>query len=142
MVANRARVAEGESYTEGETKDFAKAKGVFQQIVADPKADKRTLAGAYTGLGDCLIAQGLDLQKANQDATAVFNEAVETYMRVVVLYTEEVRYRAKSMYFAGRAFEFLGDETSKSRARQLYRSVIREYKGSNWAGDARKQMGG
>ena len=142
MVANRARVAEGESYTEGESKDFAKAKGVFQQIVADPKADKQTLAGAYTGLGDCILAQSIELQKANKDANASFQSAAEMYMRVVVLYPEEVRYRAKSMFLAGRAFEFQGDDLSKTRARQLYRSVIREFKASTWAGDAKKQLGG
>ncbi|MEO6711211.1 MAG: hypothetical protein ABI054_13385 [Planctomycetota bacterium] len=142
MVANRARVAEGESYTEGETKDFTKAKALFQQIAADPKADKPTLAGAYTGLGDCLFAQALDLQKANKDANEAFKSAVDTYMKVVVLFPEQVRYRAKSMFLAGRAFEFIGDDVSKARARQLYRSVIREFKQSSWAEDAKKQMGG
>ncbi len=140
-VASRARVAEGESYIEGENKDFAKAIAIFRALTADPTADAPTLAGAYTGLGDCLFSAAIDLQKANQNSTAAFTETVDTYMRVVVLYPEQVRYRAKSMYLAARAFEFLGDETSKTRARGLYRSVIREYKESTWAGEARKQMG-
>ena len=141
-VANRARVAEGESYIEGEAKDFTKARGLFKSIVDDPQADNSTLAGAYTGLGDCLFSQAIDLQKANKDANPSFKEAVEAYMRVVVLYPEQVRYRAKSMYLAGRAFEFLGDEVSKTRSRQLYRSVVREFRESTWAGEAKKQMGG
>lgn len=141
-VANRARVAEGESYIEGENKDFTKAKAIFQAIVEDPKADNPTLAGAFTGLGDCLFSQAIDLQKANKDGGATFSAAVEAYMRVVVLYPEQVRYRAKSMFLAGRAFEFLGDDVSKARARQLYRSVMRDFRESPWAGEAKKQMGG
>lgn len=141
-VANRARVAEGASYLEGETKDFAKARTVFEAIVADPKADKPTLAGAYTGLGDCLFAQAIDLQKASKDPAPMLRAAVEAYMRVVVVYPEQVRERSKSMYWAGRVFEFMGDDASKARARQLYRSVMREYKQSNWADEAKKQMGG
>jgi hypothetical protein len=141
-VANRARVAEGESYLEGENRDFAKAKSVFQAIVNDPSSDKPTLAGAYTGLGDCLFAEAIEVQKANQDATPGLNAAVDAYMRVVVLYPEQVRYRAKSMFWAGRAFEFLGDDISRTRARQLYRSVMRDFRESKWAGDAKKQLGG
>ena len=142
LVANRAKVAEGESYTEGDSKDFVKAMAIFRQIIADPSADAQTLAGAYIGLGDCAISRALDQQKANQDANATFKDAAELYMRVVVLYPEQTAYRAKAMYFAGRAFEFLGDDTSKSRARLLYHSVIREFKDSRWATDAKKQLGG
>lgn len=142
MVANRAKVAEGESYIEGDSKDFAKASAVFQQIVSDPTSDAATLAGAYTGLGDCMFAKAIDIQKANQDATATFLEAVESYMRVVILFPEQVRYRSKSMFWAGRALEFLGDDASRGRARTLYRTVIREYKESNWAVEAKKQLGG
>lgn len=142
MVANRAKVAEGESYIEGETKEFGKAMAVFQQIVGDPTSDAATLAGAYVGLGDCVFAKAIEMQKANQDANPTFLEAVESYMRVVVLFPEQVRYRSKAMFLSGRALEFLGDDTSRGRARGLYRSVMREYKESTWAEEARKQLGG
>ena len=33
-------------------------------------------------------------------------------------------------------------EVSKTRARQLYRSVMRDFRESSWAGEAKKQMGG
>jgi len=141
-VRNRARVAEGESYLEGQKKDFDSARKVFERIAADPKADRATLAGAYTGLGDCQFNEAVEQSRSNQDHTANLDSALENYLRVVVSYKEQQRYVAKAMFFAGRAFDFKGDGESQSRAKYMYRRVVQRFGDSPWAGEARKQLGG
>jgi len=136
-VRNRARVVEGETYLEGSKPDFASAKGIFEKIVADPKADNATLAAAYTGLGDCLFNTAAEKLKAGQDANDDLLEALLSYMRVVVNYEDQPAYASKSMFFAGRVFDYLGDDISKSNARRLYTTVIQNYPQTNWAAEAR-----
>lgn len=139
IVRNRARVAEAETYLEGEVKDFAKALKIYDGVVKDPKADPKTLAGAYTGLGDCLFQQGVDKLKAGEtDALATLKEATLAYLRVVVVYKGQSRYVPRAMYFCGRAFDLMGED-QKSNARKMYGSVISQYPGSNWAEEARNQ---
>jgi hypothetical protein len=140
-VRNRAQVAEGESYLEGQTKDFDAARKVFLRIAENPRADRATLAGAYTGLGDCLFQQAVDQQKAKADPAANLEAALESYLRVVVIYKEQARYVPKAMFYAGRVFEFRGDDECKGYARLMYRRVLQRYGESTWAGEARKQLG-
>lgn len=138
-VANRARVAEGETYLEGSKPDFGAAKKVFEKILADPKADDATMAGAYTGMGDCLFHEaaakgsGSDASKKDLDA------ALMAYMRVAVNYRDQTRYAPKAMFYAGRSLDLLGegDEAAKANARRLYGAVIQNYPGSEWAREAR-----
>jgi len=139
IVRNRARVAEAETYIEGDTKDFAKALKIYDGVVKDPKADEATLAGAYTGLGDCLFQQGVDkLKNGADDALATLKDATLAYLRVVVVYKDQSRYVPRAMYFAGRAFDLMGDE-QKPNARKMYGAVISQYPGSNWAAEAKNQ---
>lgn len=139
IVRNRARVAEAETYIEGDVKDFAKALKLYDGVVKDPKADAATLAGAYTGLGDCLFQQGVDkLKSGAEDALATLKEATLAYLRVVVVYKDQSRYVPRAMYFCGRAFDLMGEE-QKPNARKMYGTVIAKYPGSNWAEEARNQ---
>ncbi len=137
IVRNRARVAEGETYLEGNNKDFAAAREVFQQITDDPKADDVTLAGAYTGLGDCLFQEGVDALKSGEDASATLDEAVLDYLRVVVIYKEQTRYAQKAMFRAGRVFDVLEGDSNKAWATKMYRTLIATYPDSHWAAEAR-----
>jgi TolA-binding protein len=141
-VRNRAQVAEGESYLEGQNKDFAAARKAFQKIAESPRADRATLAGAYTGLGDCLFQEAVDQSKAKADPAANLEAALESYLRVVVIYKEQSRYVPKAMFYAGRVFEFRGDEEGKGYAKQMYRRVLQRYGESTWAAEAKKQLGG
>lgn len=134
IARNRADVAIGESFLEEKKLDAAEK--LFEQVAADPKADDRTLAAAYTGLGDCLFQKGVK-QGSGGEAAATLREALMNYMRVVVVYKEEPRYAPKAMFYAGRVFQLLNDEESEQRAQQLYRAVIREYGDTSWAGEAR-----
>lgn len=133
VVRNRARVAEGESYIEGKSKDFEKARGVFQEIADDPKADSATLAGAYTGLGDCLFQQAADKVNGGEDATVELRGALLNYLRVVVVYQEQTRYVSKSMFFAGRVFDLMEDDNARAGARKMYEAVTTLYPSSEWA---------
>jgi len=130
LVMNRAKAAIGEAHVEA--KKLAEAEAVFREITKNSQADRRTLAAAYTGLGDCLFQRG-----ANASDQAVLQDALKSYMRVVVGYKEESRYRPRAMFYAGRVFQQLEGEASEDRAQKLFKSVIREYRGSNWAKEAR-----
>jgi len=136
-VRSRARVAEGETHLEGSSPDYASAQKIFESIVADPKADEATLAGAYTGLGDCLFHSAAEKIKAGADAGNELLEALLAYMRVVVNYPDQPNYVPKAMFFAGRVFDYIGDDVSKGNARRLYTAVIQNYKDSTWAAEAR-----
>ena len=138
-VANRARVAEGETYLEGSKPDFASASKVFEKIVADPKADDATLAGAYTGMGDCLFHEAAGKGSGSPEAKKDLEAALMAYMRVAVNYRDQTRYAPKAMFYAGRSLDLLGegDETVKANARRLYGTVIANYPSSDWAREAR-----
>ncbi|MBL8803949.1 MAG: tetratricopeptide repeat protein [Planctomycetes bacterium] len=139
IVRSRAKVAEAETYIEGETKDFAKALKIYQEVVKDPKADDLTLAGAYTGLGDCLFQQGAEQLKAGApEAPATLKECVFAYMRVAVVYKDQARFVPKAMYYAGRAFDLMGED-QRPNARTMYGRLIAQFPGSNWAQEARNQ---
>ncbi len=139
LVRNRARVAEAETYLEGDVKDFAKALKLYEGVVKDPKADAATLAGAYTGLGDCLFQQGVDkLKSGAEDSLNTLKEAALAYLRVVVVYKDQSRYVPRAMYYCGRTFDLMGED-QKPNARKMYGSVIAQYPGSNWATEAKNQ---
>lgn len=141
-VANRARVAVGESWLAGDSPDYDKARAVFEEILADPKADDATLAGAYVGLGDCIFQGAAAKVERKQDATADLKAALMSYLRVVVLYPGQTRYRPKALYFAGRCYDLLrdSDSTALARARELFRAILREYPESPWASEASKRI--
>ena len=115
-VRNRALVSIAESLLE--SKNVAEAETMFREIVADPKADPETLAGAYTGLADSLYERGVT--KGDKQA---IHEALKSYMRVVVNHMDQTRYSSKAMFFAGRCFDY---EEDRPNARKMYRAVIRE----------------
>ena len=133
VVRNRARVAEGESYISGNSKEYGKAQAVFQEIADDPTADDATLAGAYTGLGDCLFQQAAEKVNAGEDAAEDLRGALLNYLRVVVVYEDQTRHVSKSMFFAGRVFDLMDAETARADARRMYQALMARYPASEWA---------
>lgn len=131
---NRAEVALGEALFNA--KKRAEAQKVFQAVTDDPKADARTLAGAYTGLGVCLYEKGAP-RAAEESGKQFLREAQLHFMRVVVSYKNEYRYVPQAMFFAGRCFQLIEGETTNEDATKLFTKVIRDYKGSSWAQEAR-----
>ncbi len=134
-VRDRARVAEGEAYLG--SSQFDKALEVFRGITEDPTADDGTLAGAYTGIGDCLYQRAVTLIKAEQDAASVIEEGLLAFLHAAS-YKEQSAYRPKALLYAGRCFDLRETEDGRSRARTLYRAVVREYENSPWAEEAKK----
>lgn len=133
-VRNRAQAIGAESLLE--EKDFDTAKKVFARIARDSKSDQRTLAIAWSGLGDCLYSVGSKnpMSEANQ---AVLQDALKAYMRVVVLHKGESQYVARSMFYAGRIYTFMETEEATDNANKLFGTVVRQFPGSKWAQEAK-----
>ncbi|MCB9914668.1 MAG: hypothetical protein H6828_05895 [Planctomycetes bacterium] len=133
QVKNAADVAVAESWL-AEQK-FNEAEPIFKRVTDQPKAGRATLAAAYTGLGDCLFKRATT--KEGEERAALMTDAIEAYMRVVVVYKDQVRYVPKAMFWAGRALDDSNDELQKEKAQKLYAKVARDYAGSKWAEEAR-----
>lgn len=134
-VNNRAKVALGESLLLAGK--IPEAEKLFREIVADPKGDDRTLAGAYSGLGDALFAQG-EPRKDTEAGQQMLREARLAFMRVVVSYKNQLVYVPKAMFYAGRCFQHLqDDEFAEEKADKLYVKLIRTFDGTRWANEAR-----
>lgn len=132
VVSNRAKTFSGESLVDEEK--FDEAEAVFREVVDSGKADRKTLAAAYTGLGDCLMKRG---QEADGDEQKdLLKSALLAYLRVVVVYEDQTQYVPKAMFYAARIFDQSEEEESKKRAQELYRKVMFRYEGSRWAREA------
>ncbi|MCP3920694.1 MAG: hypothetical protein GY711_34645 [bacterium] len=145
-VRNRAEVALGEALIlgagsekdEGKKKEkWESAEKVFRDVTEDPKADDRTLAAAWSGLGDCLYQRGASMAQSDTKRDKVLREALMAYLRVVVVYKLQLGYVPKAMFWAGRTFDLLGDDESRDRAQEMYSKVIRSFRGTRWADEAR-----
>lgn len=139
MVEARARVAEGETYLieadaargQAQAKSLReKARAVFEPVIESPAADDETLAGAYSGLGDCLFYLGADA-----DDAALLKQAVMHYLRVVTSYKKEGRYVPRSLFYAMRCFDLMQD---RRRMNDMKRELASLYPGSSWAEQAEK----
>ena len=141
VVKNRAYVAEGESYLEESSPDYDAALEAFENIIDDPSADGATLAGAYTGKGDCLYlraASKLQRQGLDEELSSQLRDAVKSYLRVIVVHKDQSRYVPKALMYAGRVFDLFDTDEARSNARQMYRRLVSDYPASNWAEDAKK----
>ena len=151
-VKSRARVVEGETYLDeaeavrtNEPKASglrAQAQKIFSEIVANPKADEETLAGAYTGLGDCLFYEGWQKNDAPKLEQALLN-----YLRVAVNFNGQSKYVPKALFYAMRCFDLLAgtpDEDAKkkyrSRKLEMKRELLSLYPDSRWAKTAERDF--
>jgi len=138
-VKNRALVAIGESaFADALAKRGSSSKLVdealknFEAVIADPLADEATLAGAYAGRGDCLFQKA-----AGTSDKALLKQALLSFLRVAAVYPEQARYVPKSLFYAGRCFDLMGDEGSSDNAQKFYAQVWFMYQDSPWAKEAR-----
>jgi hypothetical protein len=138
-VASRAQVAIGETFVaqiDGAKEDqklalAQDARKAFQRIVADQKADPATLAAAYTGLGTAQFQESALAKNAELSREAFMN-----FMRVIVLYKEQSRYVAQSMFYAMLCLRGFEDAESVLRSREMRFKLIQRYPESNWAKQA------
>ena len=140
-VRNRANAALGESLLLAGKPD--EAEKVFRPIVQDPKGDSRTLASAYSGLGDCLYLQG-EGRASTAEGKKQLEEALVHYMRVVVMHKNQVAYVPRAMFYAGRCLQLAATDAepdvvdeANGRADKLYVKLIRNFPSSRWASEAR-----
>ncbi len=134
LARNRAEVALGEeALRQGKVPVALK---IFEGVAADPRADSRTLAAAYLGLGDCYWAMG-ERNAAEESGKADLMKALMAYMRIVVVYKAEQRYVSKAMFFAGRCLQLLDGPAAQEQADKLYNKLIRYYRGTRWAQEAK-----
>jgi tetratricopeptide (TPR) repeat protein len=133
LVGNRADVAIGESLVS--SKKFKEAKEIFEGVIESSQAEPRTLAAAYTGLGDCLFKQAVESRDGGQKQELLMSAAT-AYMRVVVVYRDQALYAPKAMFWAGRVFDESSGEDDKDKAQKLYTRLMREYRGTSWADEA------
>jgi len=133
-VRNRAQAIGAETLLAD--KDFDGAKDVFTRIAKDPKSDQRTLAIAWSGLGDCLYQSGAK-DPSSEANKATLKDALKAYMRVVVIYNGESDYLARAMVYAGRIYTFMETEEADENAKKLFGAVVRQFPGTKWAQEAR-----
>ncbi len=136
-VKSRAEVGLGEALFSA--KKFDEAESVFRAVTTAGRADARTLAAAWTGLGDCIY--GRASSAAAEAKPALLREALKAYMRPVVVYPDESLFVSKAAFYAGRCFQELGDSESIDRAKRLYVFVITNFSGSKWEREARQFYG-
>ena len=133
-VRNRAQAIGAETLLR--EKDFDGAKAVFERVAKDPKSDQRTLAIAWSGLGDCLFEEGAK-NPTSEASKATLNDALKAYMRVVVLHKGESNYVARAMVYSGRIYMMMETVEATENANKLFGAVIRQFPGSKWAQEAR-----
>jgi len=137
-VRNRAEVSIAESLSAG--KKYAEAEQIFSSIATDAKADTRTLAAAWTGLGQCLYARA-EVAVGEEKAT-LLKSALKAFLRPVVIYPDESIYVSKAAFLAARCYQQLGGGTEAAdRAKRLLVFVITNFKGSRWEREARQFYG-
>jgi hypothetical protein len=138
-VKSRAEVMEGEVFLMEADKTVnpkksaelrGKARLVFDRIVKARNTTDATLAGAYTGLGECMFYSG-----AEKDDKDMLNAASLHFLRVVTLFRAESRYVSKSLYFAMRCFHLTQDRKRKG---DMLRELKFLYPNSGWIAEAEK----
>lgn len=137
-VRNRAEVAIADALFAG--KKITEAEKIYTTIAADSKADTRTLAAAWTGLGDCLYTRADSA--ADEEKAKLLKDALKAYLRPVVVYPDESIYVAKAAFYAARCYQQLGGGAEATdRAKRLLVYVITNFKGTKWEREARQFYG-
>lgn len=134
-VKNRILVAEGETWVAQAEKDagnrdelLSEARSVFERILSrQDEAEPETLAGAYTGLGDVAYY-------AAGDDEAQLHAARMHYLRVAIVYADEVQYVPKCLFQALLVSNKLADTDKK---RDMKRELLRRYPNSPYTQKAK-----
>lgn len=133
-----AKVAEAQTYLaeasrvslEDAQKLRTTARPLFQQVVDEPRAGARALAGAHVGLAECLFYEGA---ATNEKETLL--DAAEHALRVAVSYRQESAVLPRALFLAMRSFDVLKDRGRKAEILQELRT---RFPGSGWTAEAEK----
>ncbi len=140
-VASRAALGIGQSFLndaklkENDASLISKARDVFEAVIDDPLSDRDVLGGAHAGVGECLF-----VSYASEKRTELLDEAIEHFMRVVVVYTDSAGTVAQSMFLAGLSYKLRGKEGDQDRMKKLFGRLLSRYPDSEWASQARSQF--
>lgn len=129
-VRNRARVALGQEHLAANSDaGFSEAQKIFNTVVDDGVGTSATLAAAYAGLGDCIYQEAFKASETGGDASAKYLEAIDAYLRVVVMHVDQSQYRPRALHFAAKCYDQIEGDLAVERARKL-RGILRfEYPG-------------
>jgi len=129
---------------------------LFETIIAGRLdiADQEVLACAFNGRGRCRFAQGQAAQdaalgrkgdKAGSDALLaeaieLFRQARLDFLRVFTVYSAVQGQQPEALYFAAQCFLRVGDAQAEARSKALLSLCSRNYPGSAWGVEARKNL--
>lgn len=134
-VASRANVEIGNSMVRDG--DYSGARSFFQRIVDEGKADDRTIAAAFAGLGDCFYHQGLEADDADT-SRSYYEDAVLAHLRVATMYKEQVELVPRSIFYAASAFKRMGNP---AESRDVARRLCELYGNSPWVAKMEEELG-
>ncbi len=122
-----ALVGKSEAHTA--LKQYAEAES-FLQGVLKSSTNEDVLAKAHSALGDCYFAQAQAAKDEGQ-ARNQYKAARDQYLWNVVVFFNQKNECAKSLLYAGKCWDKLGDP---ARAQQLYGKLRSEFGSTRWAG--------
>lgn len=143
-AADQARVMLGEVLLAD--KNLAEAEKNFREALKTSK-ENAVRSAAYNGLGDIGFAKGIESKKPE-----VLKDALLLYLRTVAQFPpaagEPTDYYERAIYQAGRCFHSMGqlEKTQDvqarhyGRAKELYRKILGEFRGSALAEEAKRQL--
>jgi len=108
--------------------EFDKA-GTFLQEILDTSKSRELRAKAHLALGDCRYAQAA-AEKEPDKVTPLVKEALNNYLWVVVVYSNQKAEFAKSLYQAAQCWRELKEP---AKARELETELTSKFPTSAWA---------
>lgn len=106
---------------------FGEALAFFQKIAASSD-DPNVLAGAYNGLGRCHYEK------------REWNEALYSFLRVVILYNENAGQTAMALYYSAKSYSLRKGDEWKERTRELYRECIAKFPNTTWGRKSKEEL--
>ncbi len=123
-----------------------KAQEMALKALEDKEATEEVMAGAHLIVGHSLLIDGRKL--TGEQAREKLLDAALEFLRVPVLYSEsQPSLAAEALFHAGECFRQLADfkelrATYLKRSREMYNTVIQNYKGTKWANMAQEKIAG
>jgi len=135
-VANRAKVEIGNTFIDEE--NFDKARKYFGAIVDGGEADAATEAAAFLGLGLCDYRAGLLMSNQDKAVLAYFSANLN-FLRVVVMYKDNVALVPKSMYHSAMCFNRSGGD-NRAKAVRMAGRMLKRYPNSQWTKKVKQDL--
>lgn len=136
-VASRAKVEIGNTMLA--EKDYGRAQSFFQHIADEGKADGRTMAAAWFGLGLIEYQTGL-AQEDISKAKAYYERCALDMLRIATMHKDAVSLVPKSLYYAAVSFDRMGGLDNRKKATQVAGRLHRLYPRSRWTAKVKTDL--